>query len=392
MPMIICIKFAESQFIDKLQMNFTSTDCLECMFDLPIKNNSFVRLSQVYKNTVATYKFYWFISIVELFCLQEKRKIDFGEIIIRMIANAWYPIHYFRLSFGRSDSLYQAIISIHNITGLPIDSNKEEIHCKLLNEFSNPEIIKCLRVFSLNVPYRFLSPWIGYTNDIDVILRSQTYENNCPYEILIDENEKYIVINPSWEDYLKENYKIILDFSYWNLAMFLQARNPNVPDIPNKLVKQIERNSLTRQRNFWNSVFDEVGSISCIYTNKTLIKGGFDVDHFIPWSFVSHDLLWNLLPVDSSINSSKSNKLPDIRLFLPEFAEKQHLAIKTIYAQQPSNQLLEDYQSLGASVYDLIQLKKEDFYTLYYKTMSPMVQIAENMGFEYWDFQSVTYE
>ena len=29
-----------------------------------------------------------------------------------MIADAWYPIHYFRLSFGKSDSLYEQIIAL----------------------------------------------------------------------------------------------------------------------------------------------------------------------------------------------------------------------------------------------------------------------------------------
>ena len=46
------------------------------------------------------------------------------------------------------------------------------------------------------------------------------------------------------------------------------------------------------------------------------------------WSFVSHDLLWNLMPTDSSINSSKSNKLPDLNLYLPKLAEAHQAALK----------------------------------------------------------------
>lgn len=343
-------------------------------------------LSQIYKNTVATYKFYWFISILELFCIQNKKRINFWEIIVQMVANAWYPIHYFRLSFGKSDSLYQEIIALQKITKLPIDANKQEIHKVLINGLNNPQIIKHLRIFRMNVPYRFLSPWISYTNDQEVILRSQNFENNCPYSIEPIQGEKFVCINPQWEDYLKENCRILLDYSYWNLALFLQTRNPNVPDIPNKLIKQVERNALTKQRDFWNAVIDEIGPINCIYTGKLLHKGDFDVDHFIPWSFVSHDQLWNLLPADSSINSSKGNKLPDINLFLHQFTEKQHNAIKTIYRKNSNNQLLEDYQNLGGAVYDLVQMNDADFYSLYYKTMSPMIQIAENMGFEKWNF------
>jgi hypothetical protein len=32
----------------------------------------------------------------------------------------------------------------------------------------------------------------------------------------------------------------------------------------------------------------------------------------------------------------------------------------------------------------LVQLSHEDFYEVYKKTFSPLVQIAENMGFKYW--------
>uniref|UniRef100_UPI0040483A9D HNH endonuclease domain-containing protein n=1 Tax=Mariniflexile sp. TaxID=1979402 RepID=UPI0040483A9D len=55
---------------------------------------------------------------------------------------------------------------------------------------------------------------------------------------------------------------------------------------------------------------DELGSVDCIYTGEKLIKGNYAVEHFIPYSFVSHDLIWNLIPADKSFNSSKSNRLP----------------------------------------------------------------------------------
>ncbi|MFN5883821.1 MAG: HNH endonuclease domain-containing protein, partial [Bacteroidota bacterium] len=54
----------------------------------------------------------------------------------------------------------------------------------------------------------------------------------------------------------------------------------------------------------------EVGSIQCIYTNNDLVIGNYAVEHFVPYSFVSHDLMWNLIPADTSFNSSKSDKLP----------------------------------------------------------------------------------
>lgn len=157
-----------------------------------------------------------------------------------MIVEAWYPIHYFRLSFGKSDSLYTQIIELQRELNIPIDANKSQIKSRILSNLDNPRIRNLLNVFTLNVPYRFLSPWIRYTYDNDVVKQSQLYTNDCMYAILGDEIE----INPIWLRYLHENYLILRDFSFWNLALFLQKRNPNVPDLPSKLVKPILRDSL----------------------------------------------------------------------------------------------------------------------------------------------------
>lgn len=69
-------------------------------------------LNRVFDNTTATYKYYWFLGILELFVKQGKTRISMREMAISMIANAWYPVNYFRLSFGKSESLYDAILAL----------------------------------------------------------------------------------------------------------------------------------------------------------------------------------------------------------------------------------------------------------------------------------------
>jgi hypothetical protein len=139
-----------------------------------------------------------------------------------------------------------------------------------------------------------------------------------------------------------------------------------------------------KQRHFWNAYIDINSSMKCIYTGKKLHKKNYDLDHFIPWSFVSHNLLWNLLPADSSINSSKSNNLPSLDEHLRPFAKMHHQAIKLIYPINPNNKILEDYLILHDSLSDLVRLSDNDFLNVFQKTFSPMVQIAENMGFKHW--------
>lgn len=348
-------------------------------------------LSRIFNDTVATYKYYWFLAILNIHTSTGDTRIRMWDIIISMIANAWYPIHYFRLSFGKSDSMYSAIMGIRELTGLPIDADKSTIETTLKDYFERGDkgLKKLLRVFSLNVPYRFLNPWIRTQDNREMALRSRSYENGCLYALNDDGAGGYFVdINPEWIEYLQHNYHILVDFTYWNLIGFLQVRNPNVPNIAGKLIRPETRKSLARQRLFWDTVIETGGPVQCIYTGKMLHEESFDLDHFIPWSFVTHDLVWNLVPSDPSINSSKSDKIPDLELFLPGLTRLHRHAIRTYLSVGRSTKPLEDYLTLGYSVTELMSMNEDSFYDVFHRTFFPMAQIAWNMGFEKWNYNN----
>lgn len=341
-------------------------------------------LGRFFSNTVATYKYFWFVSIMQIHAKTDNPRIDVWDIVIRMVANAWYPIHYFRLSFGKSDSLFNIVMELQRITQIPIDANAEEIINGLKGRLEERQIRKQLNTLTLNVPYRFLSPWINTSDNKEMVLRSQTFENGCLYALHKDGKEFYIELNPIWDAYLHAHYNILIDFAYWNLTLFLQTRNPNVPAIPNKLIRPEVRNSLTKQHNYWDMVMNIGGPIRCIYTNMELHPGNYDLDHFIPWSFVSHDLLWNLIPSDGSINSSKSNNLPDLKIYLPRLAKLQHHSLQIMLRANKEPKVMEDFVSLGYTARELANMDDEHFREIYERTFYPISQIALNMGFETW--------
>ena len=316
-------------------------------------------LAKVFSNTSATYKFFWFISILQIYVQNGNTRINVWDIVIRMVANAWYPIHYFRLSFGKYDSLYTIVMELHRLTNIPIDANREYVVEELRKHIDEPSVKSQLRILTKNVPFRFLSPWINYSDDKSIVQRSQAFENGCLYKLEQIDSNMWIELNPIWLTYLTEHFPILTDFAYWNLTLFLQVRNPNVPNIPNKLIKSEVRCSLTKQRAFWNTVIDAGNKVDCIYTGKQLSVGGYDLDHFIPWSFVSHDLLWNLMPADSSINSSKSNKLPDLSIYLPKLAVAHQEALQTyIRLGKGESNILEDYLSLGHTPQEIVKMDR----------------------------------
>lgn len=95
-------------------------------------------------------------------------RMSVWDLVIRMVANAWYTIHYFRLSFGTMDSLHDIVTELQWLTGLPMDSSREDVINCLTGNLENKKVKRLLHTLTLNVPYRFLSPWINYKSDEDV--------------------------------------------------------------------------------------------------------------------------------------------------------------------------------------------------------------------------------
>lgn len=341
------------------------------------------KLASSFANTSATYKFYWLIAIIEL-VENGQTNIKKRAIFSRMISNSWYTVNYFHVSFGKQDLIQKAVQDILKFESLPIEIKKDNL-ISILENSNKIETSKSLEHFNLNVPHWFLSPWfpkLKNENDSNYKKRiyssSQNFENGCLYSL---QNE-FILINPMWINYLKLNAKILKDFCYWNLSLFLQSRNPNVPDIPNKLIKPATRNTLTKQRtNYWNIVFKELGSVNCIFTDNKLQIDNFAIDHFIPHAFVSHDLIWNLIPVDKSFNCSKSDRLPPIDKYFDKFFNLQKTAFEIIYNENPKNRLIEDY----FTIFPQLESSNDFDYLRYKESIQPLITIAHNNGFSYID-------
>lgn len=352
--------------------------------NLPIsKNLPINKLASVFGSTSASYKFYWLISLIEL--IEEGHvEIPKKKIFTRMIVNTWYTINYFQVSFGPQDKLQIAVKNILKEENL--QKNEKKLNLQNYIENSKSKItIKELLHFDKNVPHWFLSPWYPKrdfeTNSQQksrIYKESQSFSNDVLYAL----HKDYVAVNSIWLTYLKSNSKVLKDYCYWNLSLFLQTRNPNVPDIPNKIIKPATRNSLTKQTNeFWKLVFKELGSINCIFTGTKLVfnEKNYALDHFIPHAFVSHDLIWNLLPIDKKFNSHKSDKLPLLDKHFDNFFELQKQAYEIVLNQNPKNKFLEDYLTIFPVHNTSIGFE----YLRFRENIEPLITIAHNNGFLY---------
>lgn len=296
------------------------------------------RLAGVFRATTSTYKFYWLLALLDVVG-EGRTTIPLRTLYVRMVCHAWYTVNYFKLSFGAWDSLqkFVKVLLAHE----PVDARtaRHDLEHVLLHT-ERPESLRALFGLGRYVPYKFLSPWLpAAASDALVMRRSQDPAQGTPYALHAD----HLEVPEQWALYLRQHQHILRDFCLWNLAHFVQARNPNVPQVVNKLVKPPSRAALTQQRDLWNAVLDHTGGLACIYTGMHLTSGEHHIEHFIPHAFVAHDQLWNLVPASPAFNLQKSDRLPHLDRHLDPFVEAHWQLLNVVRDQHISSKLLEDY-------------------------------------------------
>lgn len=355
-------------------------------------------LSQIFDNTTNSYKYLFFLSILDIL---RRRNFDtlspisFQEIIIEMLANAWYPHNYFKLSFGTQDQIANKLDSLNLAIGEPIlqfrDPDKKLLR-KTIQEQNLDDIVTFIGRY---VPYRLIRPFFSQETrglkDYDVnptIINLAKSQFNIQKPLYCFNAEKLkdcnaIILNQDWIEYIAKNYSIVRAWVFWEWLNYMQSKNINIPNIVNKLFIPQQRNSLSKQIQYWKLILNNQ-KLRCIYSQIELDKDNISLDHYLPWSFVAHDQLWNLIPTTPSVNSSKSNNIPAEKYFT-NFVKLQHQGL-TIYAQNNSRKkwlnCAEDYiAELKVSQADDL-LKLEILINAYQPTIKSLISLASIQGFK----------
>mgnify|MGYP001008416568 FL=1 len=180
----------------------------------------------------------------------------------------------------------------------------------------------------------------------------------------------------------------------YKLIDYIQRRNPNVPAIPYKVFPPTDKDrNLSPQTKYWNNIQKEIPLFD-IYTGTEFteenlhVYGGMSIDHFIPWSFVLHNEIWNLYPMYKNINSEKNNKLPDKGRYLNEFCEKQYRAFMVVKNWKQDKKITEQYLHVKQDIFEIDGSDRghDAFLTAMRQTIEPLYQIANNQGYMVWRY------
>lgn len=362
--------------------------------------------SHMMKDPSYCYKFYWLEAIVRLIS-EGVTETTFDTVIDEMICNAWYSVREFHIHLSGMqldgqvrDGLERAIIRLSELSSLPANASKVEIKNAIKEH--NTELKAAKEQLTNMVPYRALAGFFDKAEEVadwGSVKRMTAYIERINRDIVLlpytlgesSKLKKEIRFQPSWVEMIQDNTVAILGWIQYEKVKWLQNNNPEVPGLIYKLAPLDEKmRKLGHVRKLWDGILD-LRCINDVFTDNPIDQSKYDVDHFIPWSFVMNDELWNLMPMDSSLNSAKSNRLPAWDDFFIRFAKNQYIMYEMIHEKEGIRKLYEAcYRDNLHSIWANQELYRKgnsdaEFYGILEKNMRPVYDSARRQGYDIWD-------
>lgn len=350
-------------------------------------------LQRAFHKTTASYKFLWFLAILDLVKEASQDagplRLSISTICVRMVAKSWIRTQRFKLSFGRWDQITAIIEALKNLENdfLFDPRYKEPEALRALETFARMQPEKFRKILfsplSRYVPYRLLSVW--FPRAVESFKEAISFNSKKNLYYFPENNLKSIEISADWRKYFLENYELLKDFTYWKFADFLQTRNTGVPALVKKFELPESRISLETQRKFWTPFLTSSHLAKDIYGNQ-LDPNNFALDHFLPWTFVVHNQIWNLTPTDRELNSSKSDQIPQDFFIRPLALQHKNLVRYHLSKDRKrSEDFFAEYEIfLGVEIADFVSASDAQVIELFQEHLDPLQQTALNMGFSLW--------
>ena len=123
-----------------------------------------------------------------------------------------------------------------------------------------------------------------------------------------DLNESGIILNPKYYDFMLKYKSELERLNYYSWAKFLEHINKD-----NDLIRVIDKLELATPKRQDLSLYREIlwkefEENTCFYCGRKL-HTSIHVDHFIPWSFVKDDKIWNFVLACPQCNERKNNRV-----------------------------------------------------------------------------------
>ena len=138
---------------------------------------------------------------------------------------------------------------------------------------------------------------------------------------------EWIRINPIMYEFVCKHKVAIEKINYYEWAKFLERVNKD--SVVDHLLSKIDESTLHTRSSlaYYRDILFQEFENKCFYCGKPVTYGNVEVDHFIPWSFIKDDNLWNFVLACPQCNNRKRDKLAD-QIFLDRIEHRNNILIE----------------------------------------------------------------
>ncbi|USK60755.1 HNH endonuclease [Peribacillus asahii] len=247
-----------------------------------------------------------------IFSSKSKNSTTYKFVLIKSLLENLYNVNEklelsYDILFSNFSKIYWNLVIHHNLNQINMIGKKAEVQ-NVLGDIQ----------FSYQIPNTFVFDKLSSEVQLQVITK---VKRKCKINVMgalygdtnsnlydFDNKKEYIRINPSYYSFMQRFQRVLHYLTNYQLALFLEKFN-NEGDTTNLLLK-VENVSKRSSLDQFYQVLESFYDGKCFYCRKVIKKkAAAHVDHFIPWSFVQNDQLWNLVIACRTCNLSKNDKL-----------------------------------------------------------------------------------
>ena len=207
--------------IEHVYLDSTSADPYVEKEEEPKKPIDYSKLDEIFEKKATSYKYFWFFSIISLANERNQLKIKYKDIVIRMAAMAWPMVFEDEINLGKIDMMAKYLAAVEKSTKLIPAATSIVVENYLTQHYQSQGVERILSPLLKNVPYRFLSPWIKYTTDEDVIAES----NRSDFTGLYALKDDCVLLNEDWWNHIQENYREICSKAMGSFEDYIKDNN-----------------------------------------------------------------------------------------------------------------------------------------------------------------------
>jgi hypothetical protein len=258
-----------------------------------------------------------------IFSSKSKNSTTYKFVLIKSILENLYNVNdnlelNYSVLFSSFSKIYWNLVIHHNLNQINMTDKKAEVQ-RILMDVQKKHQIPHTLVFdrlSNELQIEIISK---VTKRCKINVMGALYGDTSCTIYDFDNSKEQLRLNSTFYSFMQRFQRVLNYLTNYHLALFLEKFNEK-GDTTNLLLK-VENVSKRSSLDQFYQVLSSFYNGKCFYCGRSIKKESAHVDHFIPWSFVQADQLWNLVIACSACNLSKSDKLAN-KLFLESVIER----------------------------------------------------------------------